>query len=123
METYTFVNRIYWSELQRNLNQFIDDLNKNTTWSEEKKSKLLQTVIDFCVQGTGFQKCLYRFVSDQFNRKSLQQKTTKKTYDVFVGEITEICIYLDQFYLNKYPKKKKTLKSIKDIAEWYWVGN
>ena len=120
MNMSTYTEYIYWSELEGKLHIFVKDLNNKKLWSEQNKITLLAKVNLFCSQGTGFQRCLYKFVSHRFEEKTYNPILTKIEFDLFVGEITAICIYLDTHYLCKHPRKKKVIKSIKDIGEWYW---
>ena len=121
MFTVIHVERVYWKDVQTSLNAFIRDLNQDMNWPPQKREMLNKQIISYCKQGTGHQNILYKFISYQFDQK-LENKITKIQFDIFTNEISVICKYLDENYLNKYPKRKKTLKSIKDIARWYWVG-
>ena len=73
-------------------------------------------------QGTGFQRTLYHFIQQVFDNQS-KQESSRDLYYEFVDNIILICGYLDENYLNKYPKNKGTIKSVKDMAEWYWIGD
>ena len=120
---FVYTERVYWAELERKLSTFVRDLNNKKQWTEQKRKKLINKIDLFCSQGTGFQRCLYAFVRHKLHDKIVYTKNpilSKIEFDLFVSEITTICIYLDIHYLCKYPRKKKTIKSIKDIAEWYW---
>ena len=120
MDLVISTEHIYWPEIERKLHTFVKDFNNKKLWSEQNKIKLQNKVNLFCSQGTGFQRCLYKFVRHRFEEKTYNPILTKIEFDQFVGEITVICIYLDTHYLRKHPRKKKTIKSIKDAAEWYW---
>ena len=120
MDMIISTEHIYWPEIERKLHTFVKDFNNKKLWSEQNKIKLQNKVNLFCSQGTGFQRCLYKYVRHRFEEKTYNPILTKIEFDQFVGEITVICIYLDTYYLCKHPRKKKTIKSIKDAAEWYW---
>ena len=112
------VKRVYWSELNKDLSKYLIDFNQQNKWADKKKDNLRLQIIDFCAQGTGYQRELYHYIRLQVKNNPTDDKST---YDIFVRELSTLCAYLDKHYLSKHPKKKKTIKSIKDMSEWYWV--
>ena len=114
-----FIERIYWSDLRNDLQKHISAIKRKTA---TLPSDLINNINKFCSQGTGFQRTLYHFIQQVFDNQS-KQESSRDLYYEFVDNIILICGYLDENYLNKYPKNKGTIKSVKDMAEWYWIGD
>ena len=107
----------YWSELQKELQIYIRQCKK----IEGEKERLKGEVNAFCLQGTGFQLTIYKFIKYEchVHVNESKRKGNKKIYEEFVDDISFICQYLDKHYLQKHPKNKKTIHSIHDITELY----
>jgi hypothetical protein len=119
---FTTLERHYWGETQIKLLNFITKLTQDKNIPAEEKMILHGNVHNFCHQGSGYQRTLYKFLEFQFLKftELYKGRNELEKYEKFTESMAFICRYLDQHYLKHHPKHKKQIKNIEDLSKWYW---
>ena len=109
---------VYWKDLKEELFKIVNKWKENIYITPDEYTKIQNRIKLFCKQGTGQERTIYKFIEFQL-QVHINNQQNKEAYECFSQRISLLCEYINN-YLSKHPKKKKTIKSINDLSDWYW---